>query len=103
MYRMQYFGHYKYRNQYMDFESTLTTLGRSLQEMRQRRGLRQEDVAFMAGLPRLKVIQVEAGRPSVSAAAYAKVAAALGSRLTVELAMRPTSEEIGDLIGDERG
>ena len=86
----------------MDFESALTALGRSLQELRQRRGLRQEDVAVMAGLPRLKVIQVEAGRHGVSVAAYAKVAAALGCRLNVGLSTRPTLEEIGDLLGDER-
>ncbi len=86
-----------------DFESSVMALGAKLKEMRQARGLRLVDVASMAGIPRLKVIHVEAGRPGVAISSYARVAAALGAQLQVVPAQRPTLEEIGSLIGDERG
>lgn len=61
-----------------DFESTVKTMGVKLKEMRQACGLRLVDVAERAGIPRLKVIHVEAGRTGVAVASYARVAAALG-------------------------
>ncbi|ATU67135.1 helix-turn-helix domain-containing protein [Piscinibacter gummiphilus] len=82
-----------------DFESNLVVLGRRLKAMRQERGLRLVDVAAMAGLPRLKVIHVESGRPGVAASSYARVAAALGGQLQVIPAQRPTLEEIAELLG----
>lgn len=84
-----------------DFESNAIRLGQSLRLMRQQRGLRLVDVAERAGVPRLKVIHVEAGRPGVSMAAYARVAAALGGQLQVMPAQRPTLDEIGALLSDE--
>lgn len=86
-----------------DFESNLMALGQSLKAMRQQRGLRLVDVATMAGLPRLKVIHVEAGRPGVAASSYARVAAALGGQLQVTPARRPTLEEISALLDDGHG
>jgi transcriptional regulator with XRE-family HTH domain len=86
-----------------DFASNLITLGQALRTMRQQRGLSQAEVAQRAGLPRLKVIHVEAGRPTVAAAAYARVAAALGAQLQALPAQRPTLEEIGQLLGDLDG
>lgn len=83
-----------------DFDISLRILGRSLREMRQRRGLTQADVATIAGIPRLKVIHVEAGRPGVAASAYARVAAALGGQLQVRPAVRPTLDEIGALLDE---
>ena len=84
-----------------DFESTVVALGAKLKEMRQGRGLRLVDVAAMAGIPRLKVIHIEAGRPGVAIASYARVAAALGAQLQVVPARRPTLEEIESLIGGD--
>jgi transcriptional regulator with XRE-family HTH domain len=86
-----------------DFESSVMSMGANLKEMRQARGLRLVDVASMAGIPRLKVIHVEAGRPGVAISSYARVSAALGAQLQVVPAQRPTLEEIGALIGDDRG
>lgn len=86
-----------------DFESDVQALGRSLREMRLQRGLRLVDVADMAGVPRLKVIHVEAGRPGVAVSSYARIAAALGGQLQVVPAQRPTLEEIGRLLGDLDG
>ena len=83
-----------------DFTSNLQRFGQALRDMRNQHGLSQAEVADRAGLPRLKVIHVEAGRPTVSVGAYARVAAALGARLQVQPAQRPTREEIGRLLGD---
>ena len=83
-----------------DFESNLKAMGAKLKFMRQSRGLRQVDVAERAGLARLQVIHVEAGRPTVAAGAYARVAAALGAQFLLVPAQRPTLEEIGTLLGD---
>ncbi len=86
-----------------DFSSNLQHLGQALRNMRNQRGLSQAEVALRAGLPRLKVIHVEAGRPTLSAGAYARVAAALGAELQAQPAQRPTLEEIGRLLGDVDG
>jgi transcriptional regulator with XRE-family HTH domain len=86
-----------------DFESTVKAMGAKLKEMRQARGLRLVDVAERAGIPRLKVIHVEAGRPGVAVASYARVAAALGAQFQLVPAQRPTLEEVGALLGDEHG
>jgi len=83
-----------------DFEWNLENLGKTLRAMRQRRGLRLVDVAEMAALPRPKVIHVEAGRPGVAASSYARVAAALGGKLQIEPARRPTLDEIGPLLDE---
>ena len=51
-----------------------------------------------AGLPRLKVIQVEAGKPTVSVLAFAQTASALGLEFKLETARRPTLEELPDFL-----
>ena len=84
-----------------DFDANLRELGRALKQMRENRGLTQVDVATRAGIPRLKVIHVEAGRHGVSASAYARVAAALGGQLRAIPVARPTLDEIGALLADE--
>ncbi|CAM4151503.1 helix-turn-helix domain-containing protein [Roseateles saccharophilus] len=86
-----------------DFESTVKAMGAKLKEMRKARGLRQIDVADRAGIPRLQVVHVEAGRPGVAVSAYARVAAALGAQFQLVPAQRPTLEEIGALLDGERG
>lgn len=86
-----------------DAEHALSALGSFLKSMRQERGLTQAAVADMAGLPRLKVIQVEAGKPGVAASSYARVAAALGGQLQVRPAQRPTLDEIAAVLADEHG
>jgi transcriptional regulator with XRE-family HTH domain len=84
-----------------DFATNLCALGLALKRLREQRGLRQEDVAERAGLTRLMVIHVEAGRPTLGAASYAKLAAALGAQLQLLPTQRPTLDEIGALLGDE--
>lgn len=83
-----------------DYEWNLANLGKSLKAMRMARGLRLVDVAHAAGVPRLKVIHVEAGRTTVAASYYAKVAAALGSQLNLTVARRPTLDEIGAVLDE---
>lgn len=78
----------------MSAHPSLQRLGASLREMRTRRGLTQTTLADLAGVPRLKVIQVEAGSPTVSAAAYASIAAALRAELSVTPSRRPTLDEL---------
>lgn len=79
----------------------LVALGQALRAMRLQRGQRQMDVALIAGLPRLKVVQIEAGKPTVSVEAYAQLAAALGAQLTLVPAHRPTLDELAQLFGDQ--
>lgn len=85
----------------MDPQTLLSRFGKALREARQRRGLTQADLARLAGLPRLKVIQIEKGEPSVSIGAYASVSAALGMEFTPVPARRPTLDEVRELLGDE--
>ncbi len=85
----------------MDTETLLQRLGKSLREARKRRGLTQAQVAALAGMPRLKVIQVERGEASVSIGAYAAAAAALGLEFTPVPARRPTLEEVAELLADD--
>jgi len=82
----------------MDHVHTLVALGESLRTMRLARGLTQQQLAARAGTTRLKVIQVEAGRPTVSAESYARIAAGLDATLAVTPATRPTLEEIRELL-----
>lgn len=83
-----------------DFETTVIAMGAKLKEMRKARGLRLVDVAERAGMTRLRVIHVEAGRTSVAIEAYVRVGLALGAQLQMAPARRPTLEEIAALLGD---
>ncbi len=78
----------------MDCETILERLGQQLRLARLNRGLTQADVGQMACLPRLKVIHVEAGRATVSVAAFARVASALGVEFKLTHSRRPTLEEL---------
>jgi DNA-binding XRE family transcriptional regulator len=80
----------------MDPLTSLRRLGSQLRDMRVRRGLTQVMVANLAAVPRLKVIQIEAGSPTVSVSAYASVAAALGAELNAMPARRPTLDELSE-------
>jgi transcriptional regulator with XRE-family HTH domain len=79
---------------------SLTRLGRSLKEMRQRRSLTQAQLAELARVPRLKVIQVERGDEGVSIRTYAAVAHALGAELALQPSRRPTLEEAREFFAD---
>ncbi len=72
----------------------LIQLGTALRQARSERGLSQAALAEQAGIPRLKVIQVEAGDERVASRYYARIAAALGQRLSLQPARRPTLEEL---------
>jgi transcriptional regulator with XRE-family HTH domain len=74
--------------------STLIQLGAALRQARSERGLTQAALAERAGIPRLKVIQVEAGDERVASRYYAFVVAALGQRLNLQPARRPTLDEL---------
>jgi transcriptional regulator with XRE-family HTH domain len=74
--------------------STLIQLGAALRQARSERGLTQAALAERAGIPRLKVIQVEAGDERVASRYYALVVAALGQRLGLQPARRPTLDEL---------
>ena len=85
----------------MDRLTLLTRLGSALRDLRQQRGLTQAALAARAGVPRLKVIQVEKGDSSVSIGAYAQIASALGAEFTVLPARRPTLDEVRELMSHE--
>ena len=87
-----------YYIQYMDSLTLLTRLGTALRELRQQRGLTQAALAVRAGVPRLKVIQVEKGDGSVSIGAYAQIVSALGAEFTALPARRPTLDEVRGLM-----
>ncbi len=83
---------------YMDIETLLHRFGKSLRDVRKRRGLTQMELAALAVVPRLKVIQIERGDASVSIGAYAKVAAALNQEFVPVPARRPTLDEVAELL-----
>jgi transcriptional regulator with XRE-family HTH domain len=62
--------------------------------------MKQADIAASAGLPRLKVIQIERGEASVSMGAYANLAASLGMEFALTPARRPTLDEVKELLDD---
>lgn len=85
----------------MDVETLLGRFGKSLRDARKARGLTQMELAALASVPRLKVIQVERGDASVSIGAYAKVAAALDKEFVPVPARRPTLDEVAELLARE--
>lgn len=87
--------------QYMDARTLLYRFGKALREARRGRGLTQAQLAILAGLPRLKVIQAEKGAASVSIGAYADVASALGMEFTLLPARRPMLDEVAELLANE--
>ena len=74
----------------------LQKLGQTFKTMRTNRGLTQEALARLAGVTRLKVIAMEAGRSSVSMESYARLVSALGAELTLSPRTRPTLDELKD-------
>ncbi|MBC7918949.1 MAG: helix-turn-helix domain-containing protein [Rhodoferax sp.] len=80
----------------MDQSFHLQKLGQAFKAMRTNRGLTQEALAGLAGVTRLKVIAMEAGRSSVAMESYARLAGALGAELTLSPRTRPTLDELKD-------
>ena len=74
----------------------LQKLGQAFRLMRTNRGLTQEALASLAGVTRLKVIAIEAGRSSVAIESHARLASALGAELTLQPRTRPTLDELKD-------
>ena len=74
----------------------LQKLGQAFKAMRTNRGLTQAALAHTAGVTRLKVVEMEAGRSSVSMDSYARLASALGAELTLSPRTRPTLDELKD-------
>lgn len=83
---------------FMDDAIILHRLGTQVRQLRRQRGLTQAALATLAGLPRLKVVQVEAGYGSVSAGAYARLLGTLGAEVLAMPARRPTLDEIEQLL-----
>ncbi len=81
-----------------DANTLLMRLGRDMRSLRESRGLSQAELARRAGMPRGKVIQIEQGQPSVSAAAYARLAVELDAEFTPIPARRPTQDELASLF-----
>jgi transcriptional regulator with XRE-family HTH domain len=79
----------------------LVLLGKQAKSIRKERGLTQEALASIAAVPRLKVVQMEAGKTTVSIEAYARLAAALGQDLRLVTSRRPTLDELKELLGDD--
>lgn len=79
----------------------LIRIGKAIRSMRLHRGLTQQAVAVLAGVPRRKVIEIEAGAPRVVIETYTKVAHAVGGELTLAAARRPTLEEVKEIFADE--
>lgn len=79
----------------------LRHLSAAIRAMRRRRGLTQATLAERAGLPRLKIIQIEKGDLGVSIGAYAAAAAALGAEFALQPLQRPTLEEARELFADD--
>lgn len=84
----------------MEVNTLLHRLGGSLRDARKQRGLTQAQLAALATVPRLKVIQIERGDASVSIGAYAEVAAALGLEFTPVPARRPTLDEVKEMLAN---
>ena len=84
----------------MEANTVLHRLGGSLRDARKQRGLTQAQLAALATVPRLKVIQIERGDASVSIGAYAEVAAALGLEFTPVPARRPTLDEVKEMLAN---
>lgn len=74
----------------------LQKLGQSFKTLRINRGLTQEALARLAGVTRLKVIAIEAGRSSVSIESHARLAGALGAEVSLLTRTRPTLDELKD-------
>ena len=74
----------------------LAELGKHYRVLRKNRGLTQIDVAVLAGISRLQVIAVEAGKESVSIVIHAKLSSALGHELGLIPRRRPTLDEMKD-------
>ena len=85
----------------MDVQTLLSRFGMSLRDARKRRGLTQAQLAALARVPRLKVIQIERGDASVSMGAYAEVACALGLEFVPVPARRPTLDEVRELLAHD--
>ena len=84
-------------------ETQLQHLGGLLREARKARGHTQEGLGRLLNIPRLKVIQVEAGKPQVAVHYYADVAGALGQTLSLQASRRPTLDELQKLNAIRKG
>lgn len=65
-----------------------------MREARIRRGLSQQQLAEMAGVTRLRVIDMERAAPGVAIGAYARVAQCLGLQLGLQAYLRPVFDDL---------
>lgn len=101
----------KYALAYMKTESSPSThksvvegdpllrhLAKKMREARKRRGLTQQELARLARLTRLRIIEIERGSPAVAMGAYAKAAHAMGFQMGLDAYQRPVFEELDGLF-----
>ena len=81
---------------------SLHRLGKAIRAMRRGRGLTQQAVASIAGVPRRKIGEIEAGSPRVAIESYSRVAHALGGELSIVPARRLTLEEAREVFVDDQ-
>lgn len=85
----------------MSIDVTLMRLSDELRRRRRERGMRQRDLAVLAGVSRALVIRAEKGDPSIAIGTVAKLFWSMGGELVVDTARRPTLEEAARLFNDE--
>jgi len=80
----------------MDTLTLMADLGQQIKLLRKRRGLTQAALAERAGMARSKLVLLEQGRGSVAFESYARAIASLDAVFRLEVAQRPTFEELAD-------
>ena len=80
---------------------TLMRLSDELRQRRRARGLRQTDLAKLAGVSRALVIRAEQGDETTAIGNIVKLFWSMGAELVVDTARRPTLEEAARLFDDE--
>lgn len=68
----------------MDWLNSPMDLGRAIRDARRRAGLRQQELAGVAGVGVRFVIEVEAGKPTAQIGKVMQLLSALGLSLTVD-------------------
>jgi transcriptional regulator with XRE-family HTH domain len=82
---------------------TLEQIGAKARERRKLQGLTQAQAAARIQAHRNEISRIENGRFTGSVLTLAKYLQLLGLRLTVEVARRPTLDELPELFGGDDG
>jgi HTH-type transcriptional regulator / antitoxin HipB len=77
---------------HIDQIDTARAIGRRVREAREEAGLRQDELAFAAGVSTRLVHEIESGKPTMRLDGLLKVLQALG--LTIEVVKRPLRRDV---------